>query len=89
MLVIKQNGRNKLGRTGNGIHMETNKKGHCVQCGRLWSQRLVQLAVLILNALCCPLACYPFSGIPLPGACRAPGKGTQTENSWKGLWNEG
>lgn len=25
MLVIKQNGRNKLRRTGDGIHMETNK----------------------------------------------------------------
>lgn len=30
MLVIKQNGRNKLGRTGDGIHTETNNNGHRV-----------------------------------------------------------
>lgn len=28
MLVIKQNGRNKLGRTGGDIHTETDKNGH-------------------------------------------------------------
>lgn len=34
MLAIKQNGRNRLGRTGNGIHTETNENGHWVQWGR-------------------------------------------------------
>lgn len=46
------------------------------------------MAVLILSAPCFPLACYPLSETPLPGASSAPEKGTQKENSWEGVRNQ-
>lgn len=83
MLVIKQNGRSKLGRTGNGIHMETNKNMETLNAVWLTAEqagwRSVHMAVLILSVPCSPLSFYPLSEIPLPRGCSDPGKGTQSE----------
>lgn len=83
MLAIKQNGRSKLGRTGNGIHMETNKNRETLNAVWLTAEqagwRSVHMAVLILSVPCFPPSFHPLSEIPLRRGRSDPGKGTQSD----------
>lgn len=90
MLVIKQNGRSKLGRTGNGIHMETNKNMETLNAVWLTAElarwRSVHMAVLILSVLV-PLSPFiPFQKSLSQGVAVIQGKGHKV-NSWRGIWN--
>lgn len=91
MLVIKQNGDNKLGRTVMYSHENQQKHGDAGCRGPTAEQagrRSVQMAVLILCAPYSPLSFYSFSETPLPRGCSAPGKEIQKVNSWRGVWNQ-
>lgn len=91
MLVIKQNGRNKLGRTGGDIHTETDKNGHRAA---VWPATIQAGGEQCRQPISSSVPSDPLSpGSPSQkslcrGGCRAPGKGTQKENSWKDVWRQ-
>lgn len=91
MLVIKQNGRSKLGRTGNGIHMEINNNIETLNA--VWPTaeqagwRSVHMTVLILCAPGFPSSLDPLLETPLPKGGSALGKGIEKVSSRGGAWN--
>lgn len=83
MLVIKQNGRSKLGRTGNGIHMETNNNMETLNA--VWPTaeqagwRSVHVTVLILCAPGSPSSSDPLSETPPKGWQRSGERDIESE----------
>lgn len=83
MLVIKQNGRSKLGRTGNGIHMETNNNMETPNA--VWPTaeqagwRSVHMSVLILCAPGSPSSFDPLSETPPKGWQRSGERDIESE----------